>query len=336
MNVMNTNVYTRYINLLDAYIPRAETQEEQVVQTEQALGGLALGSGYTVTHIYPEMAQTIVSYLNTSELLNIQATCKWFKHLTDFRVTQPQFLEHTVIKVGSGWNFLKACNAGDLKRLKLVYLYNRFDIKVKNYWHETGLYLAAQNGHTHIVEILLDFGLDVNSWSYGKISALSLSTRLGYVKMFTLLLDRGANPNTRDIYGNTPLSIAIKHGQAKMVHLLIKQGVNLQTLCDSSQSALHLAVKEGTFRIVKSIIDGGADINFKDRYNSTALHIAAKKRNLKIYNLLVDRGADIHARDIHGNTAVSYMPENKRVPIAKSLEARKIDVNDILKRVIFT
>jgi len=52
--------------------------------------------------------------------------------------------------------------------------------------------LAAQEGHTPIIDLLLDAGADINATSEHSYTALSLAALAGHTRVVENLLDKGA------------------------------------------------------------------------------------------------------------------------------------------------
>lgn len=80
-----------------------------------------------------------------------------------------------------------------------------------NYVDEFGrnkLHLAAKYGTYHLVEYILDEGVDVNVQDNNGWTALHFAAQNSHFLMIDLLLKNKANPNLCDNQGNSPLWIA--------------------------------------------------------------------------------------------------------------------------------
>jgi uncharacterized protein len=119
----------------------------------------------------------------------------------------------------------------------------------------TALHVASRNGHTEIVEMLLEKGADVNAKTNEGITALIRASEKGHTETVARLLEKGADVNAKDSDGWTALMWASRNGHAETVTILLEEG---------------------------------ADVNAKDNYflGSTALDIAIKKEHPEIVKLL--------------------------------------------------
>ena len=88
------------------------------------------------------------------------------------------------------------------------------------------LSIAAANGHTEVVELLLDGGADPNKASPKDQTPLHVVTAIGYPRIVKLLIDRGAKVNNADENGATPLHVAASLGNWRMYKLLVDRGAN--------------------------------------------------------------------------------------------------------------
>jgi ankyrin repeat protein len=64
--------------------------------------------------------------------------------------------------------------------------------------------LAAENGHTKVVKLLVDKGADVNTQGGDYGNALYAASQGGHEAVIKMLLDKGANVNAQGgYYSNT-------------------------------------------------------------------------------------------------------------------------------------
>lgn len=87
----------------------------------------------------------------------------------------------------------------------------------------TPLFIAAQNGHTEMISLLLQHGADVNAAGC-TVSPLSMAVQGGYLETCRVLLKNGADPN---IHECSPLILAASDEYSDLVKLLLTNGANL-------------------------------------------------------------------------------------------------------------
>lgn len=84
----------------------------------------------------------------------------------------------------------------------------------KNRALEAAFVVAARDGQTEIMELLLEAGADIHAW---KDVALRCASETGQVEAVRLLLRGGADAHAMD---DDPLRIAEEHGHKEIVGLL--------------------------------------------------------------------------------------------------------------------
>ena len=108
----------------------------------------------------------------------------------------------------------------------------------------TPLHLAANNGDLKLVQLLLDYGLDVDSLDEYGNTPLIYASRSGHRRapsIARLLIERGADPNTRGIVGCTPLHEALEWGRIEIARLLIEHGANVEAKNNCGKTPLDYA-----------------------------------------------------------------------------------------------
>ncbi len=138
--------------------------------------------------------------------------------------------------------FFQAIELGNIARVEQSL---KNDTNLCNAENEHGLIalgVAAHYGHMEIVELLLNFGADINSVSNSKVSYIPSNTALhagiaGKAKkeLVKFLLEQGAKVNQPDSSGHTPLHIAAFDGSADIVTLLLAYGDSQEMYTDSEQ-----------------------------------------------------------------------------------------------------
>jgi hypothetical protein len=86
------------------------------------------------------------------------------------------------------------------------------------------LYVAAEQGQKAVVEMLFEYGANVNAQLGGYGNALQIASAQGHKEIVSLLLDKGANINAQGgIFGNA-LQAASAQGHTEVISLLLDRG----------------------------------------------------------------------------------------------------------------
>lgn len=92
----------------------------------------------------------------------------------------------------------------------------------------TPLYHASRRGWGNIMELLLERGADIDAKSHGETPLLKVSKRgVNDVNLVQILLDYGADVNVQDPKGNTALYYAAINRNMRMIDLLLENGADM-------------------------------------------------------------------------------------------------------------
>jgi uncharacterized protein len=160
----------------------------------------------------------------------------------------------------------------------------------------TPLLMAARQGHTDAVQLLLDAGAPINQVSAGdKSSPLLVAIINGHFDLAKYLLDKGADPNLAADNGAAPLYATLNVQWAP-------KALYPQPRAYQQQQLTHL-------ELMKALIDKGADVNARlakkvwysgynfdlsgvDEIGATPFWRAAYGADIDAMKLLVQHGAD--------------------------------------------
>ncbi|KAF7356057.1 ANK-REP-REGION domain-containing protein [Mycena venus] len=186
----------------------------------------------------------------------------------------------------------------------------------------TALYLAAKEGHTDKVLLLLEKGANVNEMGETFRSALAAATAKGYIKIVRLLLERGADVNSSAGEYGSPLYLASEEGHTQVVRLLLEKGANVNKVGGEHGSAFQAAVRNGHTEIVRLLAEKGADVKTAASApgtHHTALYLAAEQGYTETVQLLLDNSADVNATGGEYGSALQAAIKNKHTEIARLL-----------------
>lgn len=130
----------------------------------------------------------------------------------------------------------------------------------------TPLHLASSSGSYHIVELLVQWGADVDpqeSWGQTPLAVATLRSSVACVKA---LLRLGAHPDVKDHHhGQTPLHIACAAQDEECAVALLDAGCDVHAVNREGVSALGIAMSNRFYRGVPLLLEYGAHLSDGDR-----------------------------------------------------------------------
>jgi ankyrin repeat protein len=183
--------------------------------------------------------------------------------------------------------------------------------------HETPLRLAllSRDSDIQLIELLLEYGADVNQMAWGSIydqtrfilhAALTEAHGLGAHKqrVVEMLIGRGANVNARGssdgVSGPSALEMTCIHNGpdcVDFVRLLLDRGAELTPPTDYyKENALYAACKNQNMDLIKLLLNQGMDPN-QGNWGSLPLAVTASNGDLVVAVLLLAAGAKVSIGD---------------------------------------
>ncbi|XP_010524275.1 PREDICTED: ankyrin-1 [Tarenaya hassleriana] len=197
------------------------------------------------------------------------------------------------------------------------------------------IHIAAQNGATEIIQLLVSYGCNINSRTEAGDTALMISTRNTHGDCVKTLAMAGADFGLVNKSGQSAASIAGSNkwsiGFERVVSDLIRYGVIPNSSNGSVFSPLLFAAKAGDAEALKSLLikDEGTDMDYQDEDGRTAAMLAAMKGHIEAFRVIVYAGANVKLLSRLGETAVSLSEMNgkrdemERVMLEYALEKEK-------------
>ncbi|UTR12595.1 ankyrin repeat domain-containing protein [Evansella sp. LMS18] len=147
----------------------------------------------------------------------------------------------------------QAAQSGDAEKLKNILSVNRQLVNEENKDGLTPLGFAAHFGKKEAVQVLLDFGADINALSHSKVEYIPSNTALHAaiagerdMDVIKLLLSNGAKTVIFDSNGHTPLHTAAYHADnPELIKLLIDHRALVNVKVAGGKTALELAEEQG-------------------------------------------------------------------------------------------
>ena len=135
---------------------------------------------------------------------------------------------------------------------------NKSSVESRGFIGNTPLHSAAYFGDIEMVQVLLDYGADVNTQNDLFDTPLNFALLDDHQiepKVARLLVEHGADPNRRGYKGFTALHLASKSGQLEIVRLLIEHGASVEVKNDEDRTPLDDASGEQREKIIKLLLE---------------------------------------------------------------------------------
>jgi len=137
----------------------------------------------------------------------------------------------------------------------------------------TPLMLAAGNGDTEVVRLLIEAGADKDVQNSKKVTALIYAVTEGMTEVTRLLIDSGVNKDVCNKFGDTALTLAARTGSQlgmEIARLLIAAGADKDVQNDIGEIVLMFAAVNDDVEVVRMLIDAGADKDVQNVAGETA------------------------------------------------------------------
>jgi len=145
-------------------------------------------------------------------------------------------------------------------------------LEERNEMSETPLIREAADGHASSVLLLLEAGADVEAQQENGIgfTALNQAAYFGHPQVIQHLISFRADVDTFDAYGGTPLVAAALNGEIDCVQALTEAGADVNHKTTNGNTPLMKAAINGHLKCVKWLILKNADITFKNKKHQDA------------------------------------------------------------------
>ena len=165
------------------------------------------------------------------------------------------------------------------------------------------LWIAAMEGHTEVVKLLIERG--ANASLKLLLQSLNKTPKDKVVPIFRMLLKAGAGANPEETNDwHTILKAAIESRLTEVVEVLLllkKDDLLIDKQSYTGEYPLTRAVKNSSVEIVKLLLEAGARTNLPYLNGKSPLMVT---RNATIAKMLLERGVPIDQQDNEGYHAL--------------------------------
>jgi hypothetical protein len=226
-----------------------------------------------------------------------------------------------------GYVFRRLCQQGSTDLVRQM-LDAGMDVDLAQDDGCTGLWLAAEAGAVEVVRLLCTRRASTNVFKNpGNVSALFIASQNGHSSVVDVLLLNGANPNTPKSTGATPLFIAAQQNFPDVVRSLLRAGANYSAMNTSGIGPLHIACYQGNTAVVQLLLAAGAD-PFVACQGKTAVEWAAANGFRNEVQKCIDQHlrtleTELHRRRVEAfsaSEAISEAPVERKQSTTKGSE----------------
>ncbi|VDI35789.1 Hypothetical predicted protein, partial [Mytilus galloprovincialis] len=223
-----------------------------------------------------------------------------------------------------------ACQEGHTEVVQML-INNKADINKCGNEEISPLLFACREGHTEIVQMLINNKADIDKCSHEGVSPLFISCQEGHTEVVQMLINNKADINKCRDTGGSPLAIACEKGHTKVVQLLINNKADITKCRDNGVSPLFIACQNGHTEVVEILMNNKADINKCNDTESSPLFIACQNGHTEVVEILINNKADINkCRDV-GSSPLCIACQEGHTEVVHMLINNKADINKCMK-----
>ena len=161
--------------------------------------------------------------------------------------------------------------------------------------HGTPLHLAAVGGHVSTVKAMLEAGCPVDVVDSNGWLVLHAAAAGGNAEVVREVLSTGCDMNAADNDGRTPLHVAAWNGNTEAALELIRHGAEKAIVAGARGTPLHEAAEGGHVSTVKAMLEAGCPVDVVDSNGWLVLHAAAQGGNAEVVREVLSTGCDMNA-----------------------------------------
>jgi len=259
--------------------------------------------------------ERLKSVVHASAMHNVLTNAHHFESLTDklkeSGVSNEKVTEQVNLALQYTRELQKAVAEGDISHILKCLSHHGVDINLPDAQGMTPLHLAAREGLTETLKLLLTVpNINPNPISSNGWTPLHIAARLGHSDIVDALLAvPEINPNTVNSDGWTALHWAAWHGFTETVTVLLTAPGIMVNLADkNATTAFHLAARNGHAHVMAVLLSiHNLEINARDNEQRTPLHLAVMYNHEEAVNLLLSVNAiEVNLKDVDGLTPLHW------------------------------
>jgi ankyrin repeat protein len=231
---------------------------------------------------------------------------------------------------------LKACELGDLAKVRQLLEADSTLVNAKGAYNKTPLHWAAEKNDRELAGLLVAAGADITTEVTWGMTALQWAANMGARDVAEVLLAHGARPQLNmwcaaglgmlevvQSFWDSPNTLKPGAGQGRSRDLgngKWGKAPAPESYAELVSEAFYIAARNGHVEVARFLLGKGADINCRGFFGAPGLHWAAINGHKTMVEFLIANGADLHLRDQRFNsTPLGWALEGKQTEIAEML-----------------
>ena len=192
------------------------------------------------------------------------------------------------------------------------------------------LHIASANRSLRICQWLLDLRIDVDSRNDLGQTGLMIAAREGHFNLCSWFMAHGSDIGAIDCEERTCMHYAAMNGHSAIISLLAKEGLPPGHPDAKGEMPIHAACSKGHLEAVKTLLGLGASANETDGMGFLPIVYAVMSGSIECCELLLYKNRhQLHSRTEHGWTLVHAAAFADRENAIQWLAKEKqLDVND--------
>ncbi|CAI8021209.1 Putative ankyrin repeat protein MM_0045 [Geodia barretti] len=181
--------------------------------------------------------------------------------------------------------------------------------------------MAAREGRTEVVSLLLETGANTDLQNMDGDSALMMAARESSTTVVALLVKAGANTDLQNKDGDSALMMAVSSwSKTKVVPMLVKAGAALDLQNKEGDSAVIIATVRYHLPVLKELVRAGADLNLQNQEGLTALMISSRTGRTDLTEILLSgENISLDIQSVIGWSALFFAVDNGDAATTKLL-----------------
>jgi ankyrin repeat protein len=238
-------------------------------------------------------------------------------------------------------DMLKACERGDLVKVRQLLEADSTLVNAKGAYNKTPLHWAAEKNYRELAELLVTAGANITAEVTWGMTALQWAANMGAHDVAEVLLAHGAQPQLNmwcaaglgmlDVvqsFWDSPNTLKPGAGQVRSRDLGNGQWGKApapESYAELVSEAFYIAARNGHIEVARFLLGNGADINCRGFFGAPGLHWAAINGHKAMVEFLITNGADLKLRDQQFNsTPLGWAREGKQAEIMEMLQAQGV------------